>query len=76
MKVITVRLPDDLAEALKARKRATGVTTNHLISRLIRMELESVRESKYEIKMETRSKPTLESYYRPSVLVAEKVEKE
>ena len=50
MKAILVRLPDDIVEALKRLKEQTDVPTNRLITRLIRQEIESLRELKYEEK--------------------------
>jgi len=54
--VLSVRIPAVMAEALKKRELETDIPTSRLIRRLIRMELESVRELKYEQKMETRSR--------------------
>jgi predicted transcriptional regulator len=48
MKSIIIRLPDDLHAALKRLKEQTDVPTNRRISRLLRQEIESLRELKYE----------------------------
>ena len=52
--MLSVRIPAAMAEALKKRELETDIPTSRLVRRLIRMELESVRELKYEQKMETR----------------------
>jgi hypothetical protein len=72
-KMLSVRISATMAEALVKRELETDIPTSRLVRRLISMELESVRELKYEQKMETRSKPTMESYYRPpALLITEK----
>jgi len=48
MTAITVRLPDDLAAALKERKRRTDIPTEAFVRRAIRAELEF--EARPEVK--------------------------
>ncbi len=67
--VLSVRIPAAMAEWLGKRELDTDVTTSRLIRRLIRMEMESIRDLKSE-----PERRTLESYYHPAVLVSPKAE--
>ncbi len=53
---LSVRIPKTSAEWLRKREEETDVTTSQLIRRLIRLEIESVKELEYE-----RVQPTLEN---------------
>jgi hypothetical protein len=55
---LSVRIPKTSAEWLRKREQETDVTTSQLIRRLIRMEIESVRDLESEQKSDASTKRT------------------